>query len=265
MQEARAVARELDYGNPDHAVNRLRDDLQALQGYPRGQKEFIDLVERNERKGAGVDLKVFKVRTPEGTRLANVRAVQNSPWTETMPGRFNAGPSANVGTYILGQDRHNHNLGQDRHNQASYYSVRNNGISLFDYCRNSYAQNLNLRPGAGPCRAEPGMAYLGRSGMWLAPNAAAALARAQTLAAMDGVRIDISSAGRSHQQQARLYHELAGRAPVAKPGESFHESGMAVDVRNYNQAKRYLMAAGFVHGDGAGPIPGDPWHFRYMG
>lgn len=101
--------------------------------------------------------------------------------------------------------------------------------------------------------------------MRLTPEATEAFARAQQLAARDGVKIDVSSAGRSYQEQAQLYRELAGKSPVARPGTSNHESGQAIDVRNYSKAKPYLLAAGFVHGDGQGQIKGDPWHFRYMG
>lgn len=92
-----------------------------------------------------------------------------------------------------------------------------------------------------------------------------ALDYAKQLAARDGVRIDVSSAGRTYKQQSILYRELHGKSPVAKPGTSSHEFGVAIDVRNPEEAKPYLLAAGFVHGDGRGKIAGDPWHFRYMG
>jgi hypothetical protein len=96
-------------------------------------------------------------------------------------------------------------------------------------------------------------------------DAAEALNRAEQMAARNGVKIQVSSGFRTHAEQARLYAELHGKSPVAKPGTSSHESGLAIDVKNFQQAKPYLVAAGFVHGDGRGQIAGDPWHFRYMG
>ncbi len=96
-------------------------------------------------------------------------------------------------------------------------------------------------------------------------DAAYALSRAQQLASQDGVKIQVTSGFRTYAEQSRLYAELKGKSPVARPGTSAHESGEAIDVKNYAQAKPYLVAAGFVHGDGKGRIAGDPWHFRYMG
>lgn len=96
-------------------------------------------------------------------------------------------------------------------------------------------------------------------------DAAFALQRAQQMAARDGVNIQVTSGFRTYAEQSRLYAKLNGISPVAKPGTSSHEHGEAIDVKNYAQAKPYLLAAGFVHGDGRGKIAGDPWHFRYMG
>jgi len=99
----------------------------------------------------------------------------------------------------------------------------------------------------------------------LTRSATDALYYAQQLAAQDGVRIQITSAGRSYADQVRLYNEKAGRSPVARPGTSNHERGIAIDVQNYAQAKPYLQAAGYVHGDGRGPIRNDPYHFKFVG
>lgn len=99
----------------------------------------------------------------------------------------------------------------------------------------------------------------------LTEEATMAFAEAARMAARDGVTIKVTSAGRTYQEQAALYKQLAGKSPVARPGTSNHESGEAIDVKNYAEAKPYLLAAGFVHGDGKGRIKGDPWHFRYMG
>jgi len=96
-------------------------------------------------------------------------------------------------------------------------------------------------------------------------NAAEALDYAKQLAERNGVKIQVTSAFRTHADQSRLYAKLNGISPVAKPGSSSHEFGEAIDVKNFQQAKPYLVAAGFVHGDGKGKIAGDPWHFRYLG
>jgi hypothetical protein len=98
---------------------------------------------------------------------------------------------------------------------------------------------------------------------WLEADAASALDKAKQMAAADGVSIQINSAGRTYEEQARLYARLHGKSPVAPPGHSNHESGRALDIQNWQQAKKYLLAAGFRHGDGNGPIAGDLVHFSY--
>lgn len=62
----------------------------------------------------------------------------------------------------------------------------------------------------------------------LAPAMRAALARAQQLL---GVAVPITSGYRSPEKQAELYARRAtNRYPVAPPGRSTHEKGLAVDV-----------------------------------
>jgi hypothetical protein len=47
----------------------------------------------------------------------------------------------------------------------------------------------------------------------------------------------------------------------AKPGTSYHQLGLAIDVTNYQQALPFLTAHGWCH-----PLPGsDPGHFSYGG
>lgn len=100
---------------------------------------------------------------------------------------------------------------------------------------------------------------------WLASVAAKSFALAEKEAHANGIHIQISSAGRTYSDQARLYHQLHKRQSVALPGTSNHETGLAVDVINWRQAKPYLLAHGFVHGDGRGALRNDPWHFKYIG
>jgi hypothetical protein len=100
---------------------------------------------------------------------------------------------------------------------------------------------------------------------WLASVAAVSFCRAEKEALQHGVHIQVSSAGRTYADQARLYRQLHRHQAVALPGTSNHETGLAVDVINWQQAKPYLLAHGFVHGDGHGALKNDPWHFKYAG
>ncbi len=100
---------------------------------------------------------------------------------------------------------------------------------------------------------------------WLDAVAARAFLLAKQEAEAHGIHLQISSAGRSYQDQSRLYRQLHGRQSVALPGTSNHETGLALDITNWRQAKPYLLAHGFVHGDGHGTLRNDPWHFKYVG
>jgi hypothetical protein len=53
---------------------------------------------------------------------------------------------------------------------------------------------------------------------------------------------------RSNAVQRELFEKLSGKGKVASPGESFHETGMALDVSNWRDAQRYMIDAGFVGG-----------------
>ena len=160
---------------------------------------------------------------------------QQNGWNSPRHHRF-----SNQTDYAQNRGRHQH-----RHGYSYDYQPQHQRYSRYSDVQNSANSDL--------------------ASMRLTPEATQAFAYAEQLAARDGVKIDVSSAGRTYQEQAQLYRELAGKSPVARPGTSNHETGEAIDVRNYNKAKPYLLAAGFVHGDGKGPIKGDPWHFRYVG
>lgn len=85
------------------------------------------------------------------------------------------------------------------------------------------------------------------------------------VAKLNGFRYRITSAYRSPQKQAQLYREyLAGRAPypVAAPGTSAHERGLALDVMADNPSKLvYALTAAGLSWAG----PSDPVHFQLGG
>lgn len=91
----------------------------------------------------------------------------------------------------------------------------------------------------------------------LAPAMLAALSRADELL---GRRVPVVSGYRSREDQERLWAQRANNPlPVAEPGTSRHELGLAVDVpRNVVGALRRVAAeAGLCH-----PLPeSDPVHF----
>jgi hypothetical protein len=45
-----------------------------------------------------------------------------------------------------------------------------------------------------------------------------------------------------------LFQKLSGKGKVAPPGASFHETGMALDLSNWQDAQRFMIEAGFVGG-----------------
>ena len=53
---------------------------------------------------------------------------------------------------------------------------------------------------------------------------------------------------RSNALQYELFQKLNGKGKVAAAGSSFHETGMALDINNWQHAQRYMIEAGFVGG-----------------
>lgn len=82
-----------------------------------------------------------------------------------------------------------------------------------------------------------------------------------------GRRMEINSAYRTCAQQflLRRRKELrtCGIAQAALPGNSLHESGLALDIPDISGWKPFLEEQGWVH-TGAS-LPGDPFHFEFRG
>jgi N-acetylmuramoyl-L-alanine amidase len=82
-----------------------------------------------------------------------------------------------------------------------------------------------------------------------------------------GTRMNITSAYRTCAQQFLLSFwrdiGICGIAQAARPGQSFHESGLAIDIPDVSGWKPFLVAQGWEHvGQN---LPGDPFHFEFRG
>lgn len=80
-----------------------------------------------------------------------------------------------------------------------------------------------------------------------------------------GTRMKITSAYRTCAQQflLRRWKEqgVCGITHAALPGNSLHESGLALDIPDISGWKPFLQAQGWVHvGQN---LPGDPFHFEF--
>jgi len=93
----------------------------------------------------------------------------------------------------------------------------------------------------------------------------------------------ISSGYRSHAVQKQLYDDAADKAYVAQPNHSEHQAGLAADIFAAEVSQSNMAASGegiwlarhsWEHGlilrytedkRGITQIPGEPWHFRYIG
>lgn len=99
----------------------------------------------------------------------------------------------------------------------------------------------------------------------LSPDVQAALVQAATTYKQQtGNKLTLNSAYRDPSKQAQLYAEYVARGmtgtPVAPPGNSLHESGRAVDIQEYRDAKAIaaLVGAGFRQNG----VAGDEMHFQ---
>lgn len=75
-----------------------------------------------------------------------------------------------------------------------------------------------------------------------------------------GIVMQVNSAYRTIAQQMLLYNDRFNNPnPVAPPGASNHQTGLAVDIEDPRGWEPYLMRYGW------NPLPGDPPHFDYEG
>ncbi|NET56036.1 MAG: hypothetical protein F6K47_07650 [Symploca sp. SIO2E6] len=99
---------------------------------------------------------------------------------------------------------------------------------------------------------------------FLQPAAKTALARAIS---NRGITMTINSGYRTCAQQyilrKRYERGICGITAAAKPGRSNHESGLALDVADYNGWRLYLEAQGWAWYGRVNPR--DPWHFDFPG
>jgi D-alanyl-D-alanine carboxypeptidase len=127
--------------------------------------------------------------------------------------------------------------------------------------------------------------------MYLSIDAAEAWNRMADLARLDGVDLRINSAWRSIEDQRTLMARWASRFDAwskleassrgqrppkpALPGWSRHQSGVAVDIQRSHDAPdgggqmvgltdRWLAANARRFGFSA-TVPGEPWHFEWVG
>jgi N-acetylmuramoyl-L-alanine amidase len=75
-----------------------------------------------------------------------------------------------------------------------------------------------------------------------------------------GTSMQVNSAYRTIAQQMLLYNDRVNNPnPVAPPGHSNHQTGLAIDIEDPRGWEPYLMRYGW------NPLPGDPPHFDYEG
>ncbi|MEG4010311.1 peptidoglycan-binding protein [Microcoleus sp. Pol11C1] len=75
-----------------------------------------------------------------------------------------------------------------------------------------------------------------------------------------GQTMQVNSAYRTIAQQMLLYNDRFNNSnPVAAPGASNHQTGLAIDIEDATGWEVYLMRYGW------NPLPGDPPHFDYQG
>jgi len=75
-----------------------------------------------------------------------------------------------------------------------------------------------------------------------------------------GQMMKVNSAYRTIAQQMLLYNDRFNNFnPVAAPGTSNHQTGLAIDIEDATGWEPYLMQYGW------NPLPGDPPHFDYQG
>ena len=87
--ESTVISSLLDAGDSDAAANRLKSDLYALRGNMEAQNTLLDLVDQNDRKGAGSDLKLGDWNPDTGTYDG----------VEVLPALTDPGSGTQIDTY----------------------------------------------------------------------------------------------------------------------------------------------------------------------
>lgn len=100
------------------------------------------------------------------------------------------------------------------------------------------------------------------------PEAVRRILAAERQLGVPGLSDAVGSDYRTHDEQVALYQQhLAGThpAPVAPPGQSYHEQGEAFDIDSawldaHPPVRPWLEHHGFVF-----DVPGEPWHAHFVG
>jgi D-alanyl-D-alanine carboxypeptidase len=161
------------------------------------------------------------------------------------------------------------------------------GQGLLTFVDKSHALSRDAIPGdLIPLAA--GKSYaVGRDGLSLRSPAEAALDRMARAARSDGITLVASSTYRSYDYQKKVYErnvkemgEAAASRESAKPGQSQHQLGTAVDFGSITddfaetRASKWLTAHASEYGwslsfpKGYEPVTGyrwESWHYRYIG
>jgi hypothetical protein len=87
----------------------------------------------------------------------------------------------------------------------------------------------------------------------------------ETLAARRGEKWNVNSGLRTYAEQMRLWNNRGSNPnPVARPGHSLHESGLAADVSINGRPIQSVVSAAELRSVGLKPLPGDPPHVELI-
>lgn len=190
--------------------------------------------------------------------LASLTAIAGCSATESEP----------VGPDVGAEDTH----GEDTSQLEEGFSVSTVEQAAQNSCSTASVKGLSfqiieegncLNPGAyAPLNLPANASASSNVFLFLEQPARDKLAAA--LSANPGKHLSISSMLRTAAQQFLLYRWYqTGRCGItlaAKPGNSNHETGLAIDVSEYSSWKSIFTAHGFKWLGSA-----DPWHFDYVG
>jgi D-alanyl-D-alanine carboxypeptidase len=113
-------------------------------------------------------------------------------------------------------------------------------------------------PAGVPARANPGDYPHLRGDLDADPRMLRAL---ETLAARRGETFNVTSGLRTHAEQTRLWNNRHSNPyPVAQPGTSRHESGLAADVTIGGRAIQTVVSESELRSVGLRPLRGDAVH-----